>query len=403
MCYAVQLAYDDASDPVYNNGWQAGDDGGTGILGAWNFDGTYTTVPNPTPPPDDLHPYVISQAIDDGLKAGATGSAPFNDIGRAWTLFNPDGPNATTPPSETGPDNSPSGKTDIARVGRPIVGNLPVGSTLKVVIDNPAERRFFRGWTLKLNHGGANQCYAGDNCSTELYEPDPPGTTPPDPETLIYPRMSIGTFEYFTYGQWGMSDANEPGPSVPLYVKDNIAPGQVGTDSGMRIEVTLNTLDTYTATMTPLDNPSAAFTHSGSLNLDPDGNPSNGNETYLAGLPIDWIQIEFYNTDSDFYPTIVPGAGQPADYNGNGKVDTADYVVWRKSNGPAADYNEWKKRFGEGAASPARATDFYIRSIEIIGPGGSSGSVPEPGTFSCLIAGAVGLFSLVAQRRPDRG
>src|SRR5262245_52880777 len=76
MCYAVQVAYDNASDPVYANGWVAGTNGGFGF-GPWNFDGTYNT-----PPPGQ-------EAMDDGLKSGAQTSSPFNDIGKAWTLYNP--------------------------------------------------------------------------------------------------------------------------------------------------------------------------------------------------------------------------------------------------------------------------------------------------------------------------
>jgi hypothetical protein len=70
--------------------------------------------------------------------------------------------------------------------------------------------------------------------------------------------------------------------------------------------------------------------------------------------------------------------GVPGDYNGNGMVDAADYVLWRKG-GPlanevdtpgtvnAADYTEWRARFGN--------------------PGGGSGlasAVPEPGSWALL-------------------
>jgi hypothetical protein len=98
-------------------------------------------------------------------------------------------------------------------------------------------------------------------------------------------------------------------------------------------------------------------------------------------------------------------------------VDAADYVLWRKMNNTGfdlanettaspsnvtdADYDEWKSRYG--SLTP-RATDFYIRSIEIVGPGGSSGEVPEPGTFVCLTAAATGLASLgwrVRRRNQD--
>ena len=57
----------------------------------------------------------------------------------------------------------------------------------------------------------------------------------------------------------------------------------------------------------------------------------------------------------------------PGDYNVNGVVDAADYVLWRKG-GPlaneldnpgivnAADYNVWRVRFGNSAGSGAAAT-----------------------------------------------
>jgi hypothetical protein len=388
MCYAVQLAYDDASDPVYNDGWQAGDDGGTGQLGGWNFDGTYTRIPNPNPPPDDLIvPNPADQlAIDDGRKAGVTGSSPYNNVGRAWTVFNPNAPN---PPGE--PDNPPSDSTDIAQVGRPIVGGLPVGATLRVVIDNPTERFFFRGWAMKLNNGGANGCYAGDNCTTPEYEPDL-GTG------LITPRMAIGMFQYSPpNGRWYANWTDDPGaPYTGPHLLDT------DTDAGLQIEFTLTSADTFNLRMIPLDNPANAFESMGKTFKDGPGGSS-------TGLTIDWIEFEFFNTDSDFYPTIVPPDPLlEGDYNGNGTVDAADYVIWRKHNGTnyllrnevetpgmvdEADYMAWRERFGNISA---RATDFYIRSIEITMPDGGA-AIPEPGTFVYLVC--AGLAFHAARRR----
>jgi hypothetical protein len=360
MCYALQLGYDDASDAAYNDGWQAGDDGGTGILGAWDFSGTYNT-----PPPGQ-------QGLDDGLKTVAGNSSPYNDIGRAWTVFNANASNVTTAmPSGTtiGPDNPPSTGTDISQPGRAIIGGLPVGATLKMVIDNPTERRYYRGWTIKLNNGGASGCFNGDNCTTPNYDPG-----------SITKRMGIGTFEYFTYGKW-YADWTGGGP--PLFDTD--------TDAGMRIEFTLTAIDTFNLSMIPLDNPGNTYTTSGTMT---DG----------TGKTIDWIEFEFYNTDSDYYPQIAPGDPVPGDYNSNGRVDAADYVLWRKG-GPlanevdtpgtvnAADYTEWRARFGNFSVGDVRATDFYVRSIEIVdgaGSGGGNGAVPEPGTFTYLVIGTAG-------------
>jgi hypothetical protein len=354
MCYAVQLAFDSAADVVYDNGWQAGDNGGFGF-GPWNFDGTYNTAP-----PNQ-------QAIDDGAMAGTTGSSPYNNIGRAWTIFNPNAPNFRSPGTPPGPDNPPSDDTDIARVGRAIPSNLQVGSTVKIVIDNPIEEAFYRGYTVQFNTGGGNTCY---NCTPTA-------------------RARIGTFEYFTYGRWY---APGQGP-VALFDKD--------TDAGMRIEFTLTGADTFDLKMIPLDDPTKMVARTGSLG---------------TGGPIDWIEIQFYNTDSDFYPTIVPPetGPVPGDYNNNGKVDAADYVLWR-NGGPLmnevadpgtvspADYTAWRNRFGNSAEATARATDFYIRSMEITTASGSGagldgGGVPEPSTFVIVAAASAGVIALRRRR-----
>jgi hypothetical protein len=360
MCYAVQLAYDDASDPVYNDGWQAGDDGGTGILGPWSFSGTYNST--------------VQQAMDDGLKAGVTGSTAFNDIGRAWTLFNPNAPNSRDPGTPPGPNNPPSNDTDITQPGRAIVGGLPVNSTLKILIDNPFERAYYRGWAVKLNHGGASGCWNGDNCATPVY----------DPGAITVRSAIVGMFENFNYGEVYSSWTGPTGFDVE------------DTDAGLMIEFTLTGIDTFNITLTPLDNPGSAFSGSGTMN---DG----------LGKTIDWIEFEFYNTDSDYYPTIAPGDPVPGDYNSNGRVDAADYVLWR-DGGPlqnevadpgtvsAADYTEWRARFGNFSVGDVKSTDFYIRSIEITTPSGTAASVPEASTFSYLVVGTTGLL-LGARRR----
>jgi hypothetical protein len=86
-------------------------------------------------------------------------------------------------------------------------------------------------------------------------------------------------------------------------------------------------------------------------------------------------------------------AAVPGDYNGNGSVDAADYVLWR-DGGPlqnevedpgtvsAADYGAWRARFGNPSA----------------GSGGSLVAVPEPAAtillivaVACLLAARGGL------------
>jgi hypothetical protein len=262
---ASVLAADVATNAPYDDGWQAGDNGGFG-LGPWDFTGTYNSP--------------VQQTMD-------IFSAP-NNLGRAWTLFNPDAP----PGPGTG--------TDIAQAGRALGGPLSPGQTITTVIDNPTERRFFRGYTVRFNTGGGNTVYAG----------------------VPQSRLAVGTFEYFTNGKWY---ATGTGGNPTLF--------DVDTNSGMRIDFTLNTVDTFTLKMTPLNNPGIAYTKSGTL-----AGP--------LGAPIDWIEFETFNTDSDWYPSHTITGGE---------------------------------------------TDFYISSIMITG-------IPEPTSMAMLgLAGA----ALTYRRRRD--
>jgi hypothetical protein len=92
-------------------------------------------------------------------------------------------------------------------------------------------------------------------------------------------------------------------------------------------------------------------------------------------------------------PTLSEVVGVPGDYNNNGKVDAADYTVWRDHLGQAIaltnedpstspgtvaqdDYTFWKNHFGNG------------------GPGSGSfgsGAVPEPSTLCLMFLGLVPL------------
>jgi hypothetical protein len=222
---AIPLASDNASNAAYSDGWQVGDNGGFGF-GPWNMSGTYNTP--------------VQHSLD------STGTMPYNQIGPSWILYNPDAP----PGPGTG--------TDISQAGRAILGGLQPGMTLTTIIDNPTERRFFRGYTVRLNTGGGNTAFE-----------QPPQS-----------RLAIGTFEYFTNGKWY---ATGTGGDPNLFDTD--------TDAGLRIDVTLTSTDNFLLVMTPLDDPSKTFAKSGTLE-----GP--------AGSTIDWIEFELYNTDSDFFPTV---------------------------------------------------------------------------------------------------
>jgi len=98
----------------------------------------------------------------------------------------------------------------------------------------------------------------------------------------------------------------------------------------------------------------------------------------------------------DVLPTA---AGVPGDYNNDGKVNAADYTVWRNHLGETyqldnegagqteglvtnEDYDFWKSQFGMGSGS---------------GGGSASVSVPEPGTVGLLLV--VAMLAAIARRR----
>jgi pectinesterase len=69
------------------------------------------------------------------------------------------------------------------------------------------------------------------------------------------------------------------------------------------------------------------------------------------------------------------------DFNNDGRVDAADYTVWRDGFGTAftqADYDDWKSHFGEGGGSAALNSSSY--------------TVPEPSTY--LMIGTAALLCL---------
>jgi autotransporter-associated beta strand protein len=78
-------------------------------------------------------------------------------------------------------------------------------------------------------------------------------------------------------------------------------------------------------------------------------------------------------------------AGIPGDYNHDGRVDAADYVVWRKTgiNGPQG-YNDWRTHFGQTAGSGSGAN--------------ANVAAPEPATLVLLMFAAVAWC--LRQRRP---
>ena len=77
------------------------------------------------------------------------------------------------------------------------------------------------------------------------------------------------------------------------------------------------------------------------------------------------------------------------DYNNNGRVDAADYVLWR-NGGTGKTYAEWRSHFGQTAGSGACVGDSVSLSPDGIN------AVPEPNSLLYLLAA---LAIMLSQRR----
>jgi hypothetical protein len=352
MCYA-QNSFDSASDPAYTDGWQEGDNGGTGFT-AWNWDAGY--IFNNT---NYGYASPIYAQIDDGLQNGTRFSNPHNSLGRSWAI-----------------GVSAQANEGAMRIGRGF-SPLQVGDTLKVTFDPPTKQVFYKGYAIGL-HGGSggvngNICNGGNSCSYPLGS--------------AVGMSALGRWEYFNYGEWNLYDAGSTYPDgIGIFDADSSSQGAIYT-------VTRTGADSYTVSLNSIDPLKADF-------------PSTTRTFESSGVEVDWIQFLFYNSNnagigrSDPTPTLAePGTdiyirsleiiraappGQPGDYNEDGKVDAADEVAWRKLpaefGGDPGGYNTWHENFGEGSA-------------------GRAGGVPEPTNFMSLIVATAGLLATIRRSR----
>ncbi|MEX2310515.1 MAG: hypothetical protein WD738_23310 [Pirellulales bacterium] len=74
------------------------------------------------------------------------------------------------------------------------------------------------------------------------------------------------------------------------------------------------------------------------------------NEADATGQVVGW------GYENEVGMSILAGEAAPGptgDFNGDGNVDAADYVVWRKNDGTPAGYNAWRTNFGATSAAGA--------------------------------------------------
>ena len=108
----------------------------------------------------------------------------------------------------------------------------------------------------------------------------------------------------------------------------------------------------------------------------------------LPSLPLGLSWILNDDDPTMFQFTVIEGL--PGDYNQDGTVDSADYVVWRKTDGTQSGFDTWRAHFGQTAGSSAIA--------ELL-----SGTVPEPTSALLLVLGAAAMCCRRATRGKEHG
>jgi hypothetical protein len=118
-------------------------------------------------------------------------------------------------------------------------------------------------------------------------------------------------------------------------------------------------------------------------------------QTLMAGVAT--LRILHASTASNQGPNVVAtlgvdnitaqgAAALAGDFNSDGRVDAADYVVWRKSSNSQAGYNDWRINFGRTNAVGA----------ELLASGAAVAAAPEP---SAMLLLAVAIASIAMGKR----
>jgi hypothetical protein len=174
-----------------------------------------------------------------------------------------------------------------------------------------------------------------------------------------------------------------------LFNTDGITNGKLliefngDTDTIDKLVVT-GTLDITNATTLDFDNLGAGVLN-GSPKIFASYSVLTGTEfTNVVDLP-DGYTIDYNYLGSKQIALVGGPSGPIGDYNNNGVVDAADYVLWRKNpvahGGDPDGYNTWRQNFGMSLGS---------------GSGLARAAVPEPGTFVLAI---VAIFALAFSTR----
>ncbi|HEX4416110.1 MAG TPA: autotransporter-associated beta strand repeat-containing protein [Lacipirellulaceae bacterium] len=126
------------------------------------------------------------------------------------------------------------------------------------------------------------------------------------------------------------------------------------------------------------------------------GGFAQANGTYGSSTSSATFKLNEYFSGAGIITVGSAVTGVAGDYNGNGVVDAADYVLWR-NGGPlqnevnsigtvdASDYTAWRARFGNTSGSGSSLS--------------AGAAVPEPGSCSLLVLGIGSVWAIGMSRR----
>jgi hypothetical protein len=329
--YATIVAFDTATNAAYiqesGGAWKGeqpditenppgADNGGHGFL-PWNFAGGFHDA--------SVSPYGALNHFIDGVDFT---SSAFNNLGSpAFALTNANIANF--------------GFT--SRATRVFSQPLTVGGTFSTSFDNPLLAPLHNndntGFIIRLNSGSGAKIASNPN---------------------VRERLGLFALFGFNQGRWNLTNA---GGAVDTGLNSS------ATATGAMLRITLQSTESYSLEILPTAGGAPLYSSIGNLanpgagSIDTFeivmfGNGSGNGQSGVAALPSGQREFFFNDLSLDNPPQYPLG-----DYNQNGVVDAADYVVWRdtlnqstsvgngadgNANGviDSADYDVWKAQYG---------------------------------------------------------
>jgi hypothetical protein len=331
----AQIASDNAADPAYADGWSEGDDGGTGFepwtggMYAFPFE---IDVDDPEP---DNNLGAPAFRYGNGAGGGYWAIRPFTDPLQEGQSFKMDFDSFFYPAEPPSPENPvPAESQSLIRFG---VGSAGPGERFSFYNYYYNDGTTVFGGDLKWGLG-ADSAFDNLNGGVSL-------------EAGISGWLANYTVPESTDGFSLMLDVLANDMYRFRVVDDDVT--VIDVSGNLKGDATVGAIDSLTLW-------------------------SVGGDTSNEAVPTSYFNnLQIIETPSD---------ALPGDFNENGKVDAADYVVWRKTIGAADAYNLWRTNFDRTAGSGA------VSSAQ------SLAAVPEPAAATIVAAGMMAFIMRRARR-----